>query len=403
MIRDTERDPGEARRELYAVMRESLPVKDKIRRLLSVGRDYLGVDHGYLARTDIDEDRWETVVSTDPPDGKVAEGKERELGETYCREVVRTRSRIDISDAPNEGWENDPAYEKSGMRCYHGTPVLVDGEPYGTACFSSSEACDPFTETERVFVELVGELVGSVIRNHRYTSEITRRDELISVLNRVLRHNLRNGMNVISGYADMIEETREGDRDAEAAAMIREKTDEILSLSEKARRLEDQITEPPIPRPTDVLSLVEEAVDEARDKYPNASVSVSVIPPESSEAVALAAPRAKLVFKELLENAAEHAGESPTVKVDVEVEASESGVTVTVSDDGPGMSEQDLSVLSRGDEEPLRHGSGLGLSLVYYVSKILDAEVEAESSETGTVVSVRFAPVSTASTQGYIG
>lgn len=340
-------------------------------------------------------------MSTDPPDGKVAEGKELELGETYCREVVRTRSRIDISDAPNEGWEDDPAYENTGLRCYHGTPVLVDGEPYGTACFSSSETCEPFSEAERIFVELVGELVGSVIRNHRYSSEITRRDELISVLNRVLRHNLRNGMNVISGYADMIEETREGDRDAEAAAMIREKTDDLLRLSEKARRLEDQITEPPIPRPTDVLSLVEEAVEETRDKYPDVSVSVSVIPPESSEAVALAAPRAKLVFKELLENAAEHAGESPTVEVEVDV--SETGVRVTVSDDGDGMSEQDLSVLSRGDEEPLRHGSGLGLSLVYVVSKILDAEVEAESSENGTEVRVEFSPASAASTQGYIG
>lgn len=39
-------------------------------------------------------------------------------------------------------------------------------------------------------------------------------------------------------------------------------------------------------------------------------------------------------------------------------------VTVGVSDDGPGIPQQETDVIASGQETPLQHGSGLGLWLV---------------------------------------
>jgi GAF domain-containing protein len=51
---------------------------------------------------------------------------------------------------------DDPAYEASGLSCYLGGPVHVDGELYGTLCFVSEAPRDqPFTDAEQTFVELL--------------------------------------------------------------------------------------------------------------------------------------------------------------------------------------------------------------------------------------------------------
>jgi signal transduction histidine kinase len=63
---------------------------------------------------------------------------------------------------------------------------------------------------------------------------------------------------------------------------------------------------------------------------------------------------------------------------------------IEVRDDGPGIPEQERSVLLEGTETPLRHGSGLGLWLVYWGVVRLGGDLQFREREPrGSTVAVR--------------
>lgn len=210
----------------------------------------------------------------------------------------------------------------------------------------------------------------------RYTSQ-----RIIQVLNRVLRHNLRNEVGVISGYAEMLQK-RNADENAAYAGKIVEASDRLMTLSETARKLEANLDTSPETDSIDVVPIVARTAARTEERYPDATVSVTT--PES--AVAESAPRLETAMWELLENAAKHAGEGPNVAVSVRVDAA--GVVIRVSDDGPGLPEQEREVLVSGTETPLVHGSGLGLWLVYWVVESLDARLTVPESEGGACIEI---------------
>lgn len=78
------------------------------------------------------------------------------LSQTYCRETIADPSgTVAISDAPAEGWDDDPAYETFGLGSYLGTTVSVDGELYGTLCFAGTAARDdPLVDAEKALLEM---------------------------------------------------------------------------------------------------------------------------------------------------------------------------------------------------------------------------------------------------------
>jgi two-component system aerobic respiration control sensor histidine kinase ArcB len=249
-------------------------------------------------------------------------------------------------------------------------PVMEPG--YGTATVD-----DPGRgEDDREVVAVQGVVRDVTERRHQ--------EQVIGVLNRVLRHNLRNDMNVARGLAETLRE----DLDDEAARMadhIVATADGLLELSETARKLESVFSDGPSPRPVDLVVLVERAVDHARHGHPDATIELSAV----DTAIVRASPAIETAVHELVDNAARYAGTEASVHVEVRTVDDEE-VLVTVTDDGPGLPEQDRAVLETGDETPLHHGSGLGLWLVHWLVSGLGGTVEATVDD-GTTVTLRLA------------
>ncbi|AQL43872.1 hypothetical protein BV210_14670 [Halorientalis sp. IM1011] len=214
---------------------------------------------------------------------------------------------------------------------------------------------------------------GHIVSIHDVTDRRNRVQQL-DVLNRVLRHNLRNEMNVIYGYADRLD-------DGEAVDRIQEKAMRMVALGDKAREI-DRILDDEETDDTIALSrVVDLEVERAREAYPEVTVEASL--PESSAACnrPLGA-----VLRNLLENAAEHNdGPDPWVRVDARVEGDEA--IVEVVDNGPGIPAEERSVLRTREETPLQHSSGLGLWLVAWgVDQLGGSITIAESGESGTTI-----------------
>jgi PAS domain S-box-containing protein len=212
----------------------------------------------------------------------------------------------------------------------------------------------------------------------RDATERRQREGLISVINRVLRHNLRNRMSVIASYAGLLESTLDDDA-ADKAEHIRDTADRVLDLTESAQKIEENRELSPDLEPMDIVPMVERTVSELEVRYPEASVSVNA--PESAEADTH--ERFETALSEVVDNAAKHGGDPPAI--DIEVSLTESQVEIAVSDNGSGIPEMEREVLQSNTETQLVHGDGLGLWLVFWIVTSLDGELEATVEEGSTV------------------
>ena len=371
---------SDARQRLYEIFWREGDFESKAEAALELGAEYLGADNGHLTRIDTATDTWRAEVSTDPPDGDFPAGLELELGSTYCRRTIEENSPIALHDAPEQGWAEDPAFETHGLHCYHGTPLVVESEPYGTVCFVSREPRPTeFAAGETMFAELIARLLERTLERERKEAELGRQASLAGVLNRVLRHNLRNELNVVMGHLQVMADKLEDQTSSEIAL---DGIESLVELSEKARELESVIGAGSEARQVDVTSLVGGVVDEMRQTYPDATITI-----QGEESVrARILPGFERAIEELVENAVKHGGDHPTVQIDVGYVPD--GIEIHIEDDGPGLSEAERTVVETGVETPLVHGSGLGLWLVQWVVATHDGEVRTDVSDGGTRMTI---------------
>jgi PAS domain S-box-containing protein len=207
------------------------------------------------------------------------------------------------------------------------------------------------------------------------------REGLITVMNRVLRHNMRNKMGIITGYAEMLEGRLSGD-DAEKATQISDTADQLLDLTESAQRIEENRELSPDLEPVDIVPMLENTVTKLRMQYPEASVRIDA--PDT--VVANTHERLETALWEVAENAAKHGGTPAAVEIDVTV--TERQVAIAVDDNGPGLPETEQEVLEASTETPLVHGDGLGLWLVHWIVTSLDGELETTADPEGSTVTI---------------
>ena len=221
----------------------------------------------------------------------------------------------------------------------------------------------------------------------RDASQRRKREGLISVMSRVLRHNIRNELTVISGRAEMLAAELDDGAGSDADAIL-EAADRLLGITESARRIEATRELSSELEAIDLVPIVDDSVARLKERYPDTTVTTDI--PET--AVVESLPQIRTALWELLENAAKHGGPQPTV--DVAVTRSDEQSRITIMDGGPGFPENERRALSGGEEEPLAHGRSLGLYLAYWIITNLDGEIEVPRSQSGTTITIGLPVVS---------
>ena len=192
-----------------------------------------------------------------------------------------------------------------------------------------------------------------------------RTERLIELLNRVLRHNLRNELNVLLGYGELLTDPDSAARsDVDAGRVIRETVEKLSSVSEQVRELEAIARQDRHPTRLDVRELLDGVVDEVGADHPDATVEVEIdVPPERGICAGVELQRA---IEELADNALIH---DPDDETTVRLTALDTGdsIDVVVTDDGPGIPAVEASTIEAGRETAVEHGDGLGLWLVNWI------------------------------------
>jgi PAS domain S-box-containing protein len=200
----------------------------------------------------------------------------------------------------------------------------------------------------------------------------------VDVLNRLLRHNLRNEMNVITGNAELLERELSAEDLVERVEQIEATATEIATRSDKVGQVSRMVDREGA-RGIDLAETVRRVVADLESEYPEAAVRVDV--PE--HLVADVGPSVEVAIEELLVNAIVHTGDDATVAVSAA--STEDGVELAVDDDGPGIDEYEFEVLSAGRETALKHGSGVGLWVVNWVVEQFGGRLEWETDDGSTV------------------
>jgi signal transduction histidine kinase len=215
-------------------------------------------------------------------------------------------------------------------------------------------------------------------------------NERLTVLNRVLRHDVRNDVNAILGYAEL---ARAGEGDVDAALeVIEERARQIQKLSRRGRDIEALLGGDGEQRQTvDLAAVVGSELAELESDTVGVQTQVDV--PDA--AMVRANPMIDVAVENLVENAVEHAVE-PTVELTVRLESVDSAWVLTIADNGPGIPEAEIRILERGEENQLRHSSGLGLWLVHWIVRESGGTITFEENDpTGSIVTIRLTAAET--------
>jgi nitrogen-specific signal transduction histidine kinase len=233
---------------------------------------------------------------------------------------------------------------------------------------------------------------GTVVGKTVVFQDITRerqREQRLEVLNRVLRHNLRNEMTVIQGYAQVIENSPTDPEVSTWAANIDTGSQRLIDTGKKARDFEQVIKADPSPMAIDVAAFCGDLQSDLETRFQEATVETTVDLDEHHE-LYVDPKLLRLVVYNLLENALEHNGtDSPWAKLTVQSGPTET-VEIVVEDNGAGIPASELTPLREGTESSLEHGSGIGLWIAHWGVRTLGGDIEFDAGPTGTTVFLSF-------------
>jgi len=292
-------------------------------------------------------------------------------------------------------------------------------DPDGSVTVTAGGRRTVYSVTSTPLSDATGTHVGHTVVFQDVTAE-RRREQRLNVLNRVLRHNLRNDMTVVTGFTAAAAERIEDDEAASLLDRAGNKADDLLALGEKAREIERVLDRDDHRESIAVETLFADVAAEytaADDETGRGTVTVA----ETDLVVETDPAVLRAVLGTLVENALEHAGPDPAVELraerrpaagdgsgegdgdggsrerragdtdsggdDSDGETGSDTVALQVVDDGPGIPPHELDVVEDGTESALAHGSGLGLWLATWGTAALGGRL-AFDTENGTTATV---------------
>ncbi|SIR83573.1 PAS domain S-box protein [Natronorubrum thiooxidans] len=248
--------------------------------------------------------------------------------------------------------------------------VIDSGEPmHGSEeALTTADGETRILQTTKLPYEIAGTGDAAVLGYARDVTELkeyerqleTQRDNL-EVLNQVVRHDIRNDLQLVLAYAEMLEEVVD-EAGREYVDQVLASARDAVAITETARDVSEVMLQADT-EPTQVRLryTLEHELDEIRSTYENAVVTTEGTIPRLE---VVADDMLESVFRNLLTNAIEHNdAEIPVITVSASVEGDD--VEVQIADNGPGIpDERKATIFEEGEKGLESDGTGLGLYLV---------------------------------------
>ena len=236
-------------------------------------------------------------------------------------------------------------------------------------------------------------VVQDVTDRRRYEYQLERQRDNLEVLNQVVRHDIRNDLQLILTYGELLAGSVD-DQHRQHVEKILSSTRSAIEITDSAREVaEVMLQAQEEPKPVNAGYVLERQLDAVRSSYENALVETEGPIPRVTVS---ADDMLESVFRNLLVNAVEHNDED-VPEVRVSTEQREETLEVSIADNGPGIpDERKQDIFEEGKKGLDSAGTGLGLYLVQTLLDRYGGSIEVSDNEPeGTVFTVALPIVET--------
>lgn len=220
------------------------------------------------------------------------------------------------------------------------------------------------------------------------------RSAMVTVLNRVLRHNVRNDVNSIAGWARLLAERTEDEQLREELEIIRETAAGLASITSRTQRIDQLLSDAPTERTTlRFPDCLESPLEAVRSSWPDATITLTVA--DEPGPVADGTASFPVAVADVVDRIVASNGGAVLVDVTVAQEPAGDGdgaerVVLTIQDDGSGLPELDIQAIEAGEETPLEHAEGLSLWCLEWATNRTEGELVVDATD--ATVEVRLPP-----------
>lgn len=277
-----------------------------------------------------------------------------------------------VADAPSLDSVHNPETPIQGE-------VMIPIGDFGVLTASSTHN-DSFSQFDTEILDILAtnlEAVTEVIKNQE---EI---DLLDQVIGRILRHNVRNKLTPILGYANTI--TKETDEPiSEYAQQIVDSCEKLEQTVIHGREMQEIVQNRDQITTISLDTAVQTAAASINEEFPDGELITQIEPTPN----VTAHPEVETAIRHLIRNGFEH-NDSNTPTVEAIVRQRPAGPTIEIIDNGPGINPHEIEVLHEHGESALKHGSGVGLWIVDRLIEYSKAAISFETTD-GTAVTITF-------------
>lgn len=227
------------------------------------------------------------------------------------------------------------------------------------------------------FVHIAG-FVRDITKRKEMERRLQHQRDNLDVLNQMVRHDIRNDLQLVISYLDILEHHIEADG-REYLDIILESAQNAVELTESARELsETMLQEEADLSPIPLERTLQRQIDEIRSSYHGAVITVDGPIPQID---VLTNGLLESVFRNLLKNAVQH-NDKDVPKITISVTEKQEYVIIGFQDNGPGIpEEQNDEIFGRGETGLESDGTGIGLYLARTLVEQYGGDIWVENQE----------------------
>ncbi|MDG2303592.1 MAG: HAMP domain-containing sensor histidine kinase [Candidatus Binatia bacterium] len=290
---------------------------------------------------------------------------------------------VEVQDASANGLVPAAFFEKFRVSAALAAPIVLGGEVVGVVTNGYAEQRGPFSRRHRRITAGIAQATAIAVENQRLFNDLTRANRVKSDFVSTMSHELRTPVNVMLGFARVLEEGDAGELSGEQRDIVRrirrsglrlgELVDAILDLS-KLESSAERVKLDWVELDSFLADLEEEFAAEAEE----AAVHLEWQNLLDGRRILTEERCLKTILRHLVRNAVKFA---PRGEVRVEIAQSAASLVLIVSDSGIGIAPEDVESIFQEfhqiDATDSREfgGVGLGLHIVHRLVERLGGSV----------------------------